>query len=138
MARDKYHDIVKAALIKDGWTITDDPFRLKLDETTSVNIDLGAERLLAAEKEEEKIAVEIKSFLSVSQITDFYHALGQFNVYILALEENHSDRILFLAVPLGAYKTFFKKEIALRAVKRYDLNIIVYNRDTEEIVLWIK
>jgi hypothetical protein len=24
-ARDFYHDVVKAALITDGWTITDDP-----------------------------------------------------------------------------------------------------------------
>ena len=27
-AKDTYHDPLRNALIKDGWTITDDPFRL--------------------------------------------------------------------------------------------------------------
>lgn len=29
-AEDFYHDTVRIALIKDGWTITDDPFSLKV------------------------------------------------------------------------------------------------------------
>jgi hypothetical protein len=29
MARDRIHNIVKNALIKDGWTITADPYYLK-------------------------------------------------------------------------------------------------------------
>ncbi len=33
-ARDKVHDIVKNALIKDGWTITDDPLTLKFGNTS--------------------------------------------------------------------------------------------------------
>ncbi|MDZ8262468.1 MAG: element excision factor XisH family protein [Nostoc sp. ChiQUE01b] len=28
-ARDRYHENLKNALIKDAWTITDDPFHLK-------------------------------------------------------------------------------------------------------------
>ncbi len=27
-AKDTYHDALRSALVKDGWTITDDPFRL--------------------------------------------------------------------------------------------------------------
>ncbi len=67
MARDHYHQLVKQALTADGWTITDDPLYLDLASTT-LEVDLGAERLIAAEKGKEKIAVEIKSFLGNSTV----------------------------------------------------------------------
>lgn len=67
MAKDKYHDLVKTALTTDGWTITDDPFTVKVKKHT-LSVDLGVEKLLAAEKGTEKIAVEIKSFIGISQI----------------------------------------------------------------------
>ena len=50
-ARDTYHFVVRTALEKDGWTITDDPFTLEFDQT-NVFADLAAEKLLSAEKEE--------------------------------------------------------------------------------------
>ena len=62
MARDKYHDHVKEALIKEGWKITHDPYKIKVGGRKA-QIDLGAEKLIAAEKENELIAVEVKSFL---------------------------------------------------------------------------
>lgn len=80
MARDIYHSTVKIALEKDGWTITDDPLTLAIGER-SVYVDLGAEKLLTAEKEEQKIAVEIKSFLSRSPVKDLEVALGQYVLY---------------------------------------------------------
>lgn len=76
MAKDIYHSTVKIALEKDGWTITDDPLTLAIGER-SVYVDLGAEKLLTAEKEDRKIAVEIKSFLSRSPVKDLEVALGQ-------------------------------------------------------------
>ncbi|MEM7657213.1 MAG: element excision factor XisH family protein [Bacteroidota bacterium] len=95
-AQDKYHELVKAALQKDGWTITHDPLKLKVGKR-KLKIDLGAERVLAAEKGEEKIAIEIKSFLGPSLLTDFYHALGQYSVYRLTLAKVDETRTLFLA-----------------------------------------
>ena len=83
-AQDKYHDLVKEALQLDGWVITDDPLKLKVGKR-NLKIDLGAERILGAEKGNDKIAVEIKSFLGPSLLTEFYQALGQYNVYNLAL-----------------------------------------------------
>jgi hypothetical protein len=65
--------------------VTDDPLELELEEIT-VKIDLGAERLIAAERGEEKIAVEIKSFIGTSAINDFHTALGQFLNYRIMLE----------------------------------------------------
>jgi hypothetical protein len=70
-------------------------------------IDLGAERLLAAERNGEKIAVEIKSFVGSSATTEFSTALGQFLKYQLALEEEQPDRLLYLAIPLDADSSFF-------------------------------
>ena len=60
-ARDLYHNIVKRALIKDGWTITHDPYTLSFGQK-DVFVALGAERPIAAEKGDEKIAVEVKTF----------------------------------------------------------------------------
>ncbi len=77
--RDTYHDLVKRALIREGWIITHDPYFLQADPKLS--IDLGAERTLAAERGNEKIAVEIKSFLSESQVTELERAVGQYGIY---------------------------------------------------------
>lgn len=106
-ARDIFHEVVKRALLKDRWQITDDPLELEWEEVT-VKIDLAAERLIAAERENEKIAVEIKSFISPSAISDFHTALGQFLNYRIMLEVNEPQRELYLAVPVDAYESFFQ------------------------------
>lgn len=77
MAKDLFHDAVKNALQKDGWRITHDPYYLKTGGV-EMYIDLGADTILAAEREDQKIAVEIKSFLGASSISEFHAALGQF------------------------------------------------------------
>jgi XisH protein len=68
-ARDSYHDSVKRALMKAGWTITHDPLRLVWGGK-DLYVDLGAERLLAAERAGQQIAVEIKSFTNASEMND--------------------------------------------------------------------
>ncbi|TAF18003.1 MAG: fatty-acid oxidation protein subunit alpha, partial [Nostocales cyanobacterium] len=75
-AKDIFHEAVKTALQKEQWLITDDPLQFKFGNV-KFKIDLGAEKVIAAERENEKIAVEIKSFINPSAITDFYAALGQ-------------------------------------------------------------
>ena len=84
MARDIFHEAVKRALEKQNWVITADPLKLKFGDI-KFQVDLAAERILAADRAGEKIAVEIKSFLNPSAITDFYAALGQFLSYRIAL-----------------------------------------------------
>ena len=106
MARlDKIHNAVKNALIKDGWTITDDPLSF-LFETQRVLIDIAAEKVFTAEKEGRKIAVEVKSFLSVAKMNEFYGAIGQYDVYSLYLEELEPERKLFLAISQKIYQEF--------------------------------
>ena len=106
-ARDIYHHQVRTALIKDGWTITHDPLRL-IWGRKDVFVDLGAERLLAAEKGSQRIAVEIKSFLGTSEIQDLEHALGQFVLYRTILAQREPDRQLYLAVPSTILHTVFQ------------------------------
>jgi hypothetical protein len=105
-AKDIFHESVKRALQKEHWVITADPLKFKFGNV-NFQVDLGAERLVAAERAGEKIAVEIKSFLNPSAITDFYAALGQFLSYRLALASLEPDRKLYLAVPFDVYETFF-------------------------------
>nr|WP_283757420.1 element excision factor XisH family protein [Roseofilum casamattae] len=137
MAKDRFHDPVKTALTKEQWVITQDPFSFKYGDV-DFYIDLGAEKLLAAERNDEKIAVEIKSFLNPSAITDFYAALGQFLSYRLALESYEPERTLYLAVPLESYETFFQLPFTQAAIQTYQLLLIVYDPDQETITQWIK
>jgi thymidylate kinase len=135
-AKDAFHDAVKQALQKEQWVITDHPLRFKFGNV-NFQVDLGAEQLIAAERSGEKIAIEIKSFLNPSAITDFYSALGQFLSYRLALESIEPDRTLYLAVPLDSYQTFFQYEFTQTAIERYQVLIIVYDPANEAIVQWI-
>jgi len=136
-AKDIFHNAVKQALEKQQWVITHDPLRFKFGQV-NFQVDLGAEKLLAAEKADEKIAVEIKSFLNASAVTDFYTALGQFLSYRLALEETEPERHHYMAIPLEAYQKFFQLEFTQTAIKKYKVSLVIYNPITKEIVTWIK
>lgn len=134
-AKDLFHEAVKNALQKEKWIITHDPLEIQFEEV-KLKIDLGAERLIAAEKLGEKIAVEIKSFASNSAVSEFHTALGQFLNYQIAIEENEPERSLYLAVPVDTYETFFQTRLARIAVQRHQLKIIVYDPIMEVVVQW--
>lgn len=135
-AKDLYHDTVRTALIKDGWTITDDPLKFKVGGR-SVYVDLGAQKLFAAEKQGRKIAVEIKSFLDPSPVNELERALGQYDLYFLILEDDDPDRVLYLALSVITFDNFFSEELGQRVLRKKQLNIIVFDPDTEEILQWI-
>jgi hypothetical protein len=101
-------------------------------------VDLGAEQVLAAERKGQKIAVEIKSFLRTSTITDFYLALGQFIPYQVALEELEPNRVLYLAVPVDVYELFFEQAFIQKVIQRQAVRLLTYDSDKEEITAWIK
>ncbi len=94
---DEYHEAVKNALVKDGWTITDDPFTIDFEDAT-LFADLAAERTIAAQKENEKIAIEIKMFGSKSAYDDLEKAFGQYQVYRSFLRQIEPNREIYLAV----------------------------------------
>ncbi len=135
-AKDVFHNVVKTALQKDGWLITDDPLTIRVDAFTDLFIDLGAQKLLAAEKEGQKIAVEIKTFLGQSAVTDFHMAMGQFTNYRYALADSEPERVLYLAIPLNAYNEFFTRPFIQSVIQRGQVNLIVYDVENEEIVRW--
>jgi len=134
-AKDIIHRAVRTALEKDGWVITDDPLFVSFAQV-QMYIDLGAERLLAAEKNGHKIAVEIKSFLGSSALSEFHLALGQFLSYRLALEAQQPDRTLYLAIPSDAYNGFFRLEFGQMIVQRYQIRLIVFDVQNEVISKW--
>lgn len=135
-AKDFHHDTVKTALIKDGWTITDDPLTLKLG-LRSVHMDLGAEKLIAAEKGTDKIAVEIKSFSSPSPLNDLEKAWGQFFMYARTLQRREPSRLLYLAVSSTTFATIFSEEAGELLLEEPGFRAFVFDPTTEEIVQWI-
>jgi XisH protein len=134
-AKDIFHEIVRTALDRDGWAITHDPYRIDLG-FVDLYIDLGAERLIAADKDNEKIAVEIKTFLAPSTISDFHTALGQFINYRIALESEDPERVLYLAVPLDIYRRFFRQPFIQTVISRNQIPLLVYDTEKQEVSTW--
>lgn len=134
---DLIHASVKTALEKQQWTITHDPLVLRVDNNPFY-IDLGAEKVLAAELEGEKIAVEVKSFVGKASSTNFYMALGQYINYRLALAELEPDRVLYLAAPQSVWSAFLRKPFNQRVLKDTNIRVIVVNIQNQTIVEWKK
>jgi hypothetical protein len=134
-ARDLYHDAVKTALIKDGWDILADPYRIQYKDV-DLYADLAAERPIAIEREGQKIVVEIKSFVGRSLMTDFHLAVGQYNVYKMLLQETAPEYDLYLAIDDITYSNFFKREGIEFLVRSSQIKFFVVNIDEQEIVQW--
>jgi hypothetical protein len=136
MAKDIYHKTVRIALEKDGWTITNDPLTLKVGGRSAF-VDLGAEKLFAAEKEGQRIAVEVKSFISPSPVKDLEQALGQYIMYSQVLEQQNFSRSLYLAIPQSVFLDFFSEELPQLMIELNNLKLLVFDADLEEILKWI-
>jgi len=117
--------------------ITHDPFPIDYGDV-QMQIDLGAERLLAAERDAEKIAVEVKSFINPSAISEFHTAVGQYLNYRRALRVQEPIRTLYLAVPSQTYEEFFRLRFIQEGVIEYQLYLVVYDLEDRRIVQWIK
>jgi hypothetical protein len=135
-AQDKIHNAVKNALIKDGWTITDDPFIIRFEDVQLL-ADLGAERSLGAERNERRIVVEIKSFLGASPMREMELALGQYLMYRDFLEKVAPERELYLAVAAEVHKTVFAMKAVQFVVQRHCLKLLVVRVDEEVVEQWI-
>lgn len=136
-AKDTYHDAVKNALIKDGWTITADPYPLEYEDV-ELYPDLAVEKAIENEQRQRKIIIEIKTFISQSLIKDFENALGQYIFYrnMIQLAQDEYQEI-YLAVKDEIYHTFFQRKSIQGAVKLNQISLLVVNIQKEEIVQWI-
>lgn len=135
-ARDIFHDAVKIALQKDGWVITHDPLTVDLADG-QLQVDLGAEQLIAASKDKTQIAVEIKSFVAPSAVSEFHTALGQYLNYRVALKVKEPERQLYLGISLEIYESFFGRQLPQLSLKEYQIKVVVFDPEDEVIVKWI-
>lgn len=137
-AKDIFHEPFVRALQKEGWTITHDPLTIPFDGT-ELFVDIGAERLIGAVRDGERIAVEIKSFLKPSPVQDLKEAVGQYILYgdIMAESPDNADRTLYLAVREETYRVVFSKSQTLRLIQNRNIRLIVFDPDREVIILWI-
>ncbi|MEL7163215.1 MAG: element excision factor XisH family protein [Bacteroidota bacterium] len=136
MAKDFYHELVKEALQKSGWTITHDPYKLS-EEIMRYEVDFGAEQMFAAEKGPEKIAVEVKNFLGPSLVNELHRTVGQYVNYRAILRKQEEDRHLFVAIPRHAWKTFFQREPVQLSLLDLNPKIVVFDEDEKSIIEWI-
>ena len=135
-AKDFFHDIVRNCLIKDGWEITHDPFVLKWGKK-DMFVDLGAEKLLVAQKEGKKIAVEVKSFTGPSEIEDLKNALGQYILYHDILEKVEPDSSIYLAIREAVYVDLFEEPVGTLLLEKQRIQLLVFDHKTEKILKWI-
>jgi len=134
--RDLYHNQLKNALIKDGWIITDDPLRLRWG-SKDMYVDLGAEQMLTAKKGTKKIAVELKTFGGVSEVNEIENTIGQYVVYRSVMIRTEQDRSLYLAVHKEIFTDIFEEPLGRILIEDYQIRLIVFDFQTEEIVKWI-
>lgn len=135
-AKDIYHNTIKKALEKDDWIITNDPLKLTWGKRDFF-VDLGAKKLLAAQKGEQKIAVEVKSFTGISQATELEKALGQYILYRNILEEKEPDRLLYLAIIEDVFNDIFSEPIGDLIITKNQIKLLVVNDEKEVITQWI-
>lgn len=133
---DAIHNAVKNALIRDGWTITHDPYTI-LYEQEKIHIDLGAERPFAAQRNDQQIVVEVKSFIGASKMHDFEVAVGQYNIYLALLEVTAPERRLFLAISDQVYEDLFTRKAFQLIVARFKIPLLVVDVRAEEVIKWI-
>lgn len=141
MAKDIFHEVVKVALQKEGWTVTHDPYEVKLKDlnlfSSTLKIDLGAEKMLAAERGKDKIAVEIKTLIAPSMVYELHNLVGQFLNYQIGIEMQEPDRILYVAIPEDAYQKLIPFDFFKAVIQRNHLRIITYDTQTQSIVAWL-
>lgn len=135
-AKDIYHNAVRFALIKDGWEILTEDYTLEYGGDR-LYVDIAAEKSIAAEKQDQKILVEVKSFLGRSFINDLEQAVGQYIVYRDILIEKALDFELYLAITQGIYKSYFQRQLTQTIINRNQVKLLIVEPESEVIVQWI-
>ena len=144
-SKDSIHSLVKEALVKEGWEITDDPYVISYGERF-LFIDLGATsdgqsgrfgRFIGASKGSQQIAVEIKTFLGRSAIADLEQAIGQYSLYRLLLNQINESRDLYLAITRETFAEIFSEPIGKLVIRELPLKLIIVDVDAIEVVQWI-
>ncbi|MDY6940658.1 MAG: element excision factor XisH family protein [Cyanobacteriota bacterium] len=133
--RDLYHNIVKNALLKEGWSITHDPLVLG-DLELRVYPDLGAQKNVV-DRGVCALAIEIKVFGTIGQLSELQKAIGQYMLYRSILRRRESTRLPYLAIPADVYRSLFQKKIIQNLIQDEGIRLMVFNPLTEVIEQWI-
>jgi len=134
-AKDVYHDLVKRALIKDNWTILKENFKIPFG-TKKIYVDLTAEKILLVEKDKQKIAVEIKSFLGKSAVNELHKAIGQYQTYFSVIKRELPEFILYLAIPASIFIDIFQDRLGLAILEDFPINLLVFDVEEIEEIKW--
>jgi XisH protein len=134
-ARNVHHDAVVEALVADGWTITDDPLKLSFGNR-KVYVDIGAQRAIGAEKGDRRIAVEVQSFLGLSEVHDLEGAIGQYVLYRTLLRVSEPDRALYMAVRPVVADGILAEPIGRLLLEEERIKVVVFDSAARRIVKW--
>ena len=134
--RDNIHAAIKNALVKDGWTITNDPYRIEYEDA-DVYADLRVEKSLPGEIARHALVIEIKEFSGPLPINRLEGALGQYQVYRSYLRQIAPDEQLYLAVDKASYDPLFARQSFQRIIADYQLALLIVDVPNEEIAQWI-
>ncbi|PZO37259.1 MAG: fatty-acid synthase [Shackletoniella antarctica] len=140
------HYAVRQALVKDGWSITNDPYVISYGEHF-LFIDLGAaetlgdngveSRFIGAQRGVSQIAVEVKEFRRASAIADLEQAIGQYVLYRLLLNQVDPDRELYLAIGEATFAEIFNEPIGELVIRELPLNLLIVDVERSEVKQWI-
>jgi hypothetical protein len=131
-AKDRYHDAVVRALVKNGWTITTEQMLVRFVERR-LWIDIQA----AKASEQLVIVVEVKGFESMPSPVDYLaDAVGKYVIYLCALDYARLDARLYMVVPIVAYEGILNEEIGRRAIRKANIDIMVFDPEREEVIRW--
>ncbi len=130
-AKDRYHDRLKNALVKNQWLITDEQVKLKIGDRR-LWIDLEAEH----RTERTLILVEVKEMVSASQVDDLANSVGQYLMYRVALENKNIHIPLYMAVSTITFRGILAEEIGQLMIDRFSISLIVFDPESEVITEW--
>lgn len=129
-AKDRYHDAVVRALVKNGWTITTEQMLVRFVERR-LWIDIQA----AKASEQLVIVVEVKGFESMPSPVDYLaDAVGKYVIYLCALDYARLDARLYMVVPIVAYEGILNEEIGRRAIRKANIDIMVFDPEREAVI----
>ncbi|NJK73217.1 MAG: XisH protein [Oscillatoriales cyanobacterium RU_3_3] len=135
-AKDIYHNAVKQALVKDGWSILAEDYMLEYGGD-KLYPDIAAEKSIAAESQGRKILVEVKSFLGRSFIKDLEWAVGQYIIYRNILQAQQSEYELYLAIANRVYNIGIQKKLFQLIVETNQVKLLIFEPEKEVIDRWI-
>jgi XisH protein len=135
MAYDSCHEQIVRALVKAGWEVTHESYFIALEDFSAIP-DIRARKVNG--RTDQIIVVEVKCFSDEQTEQDeLYRAIGQYIFYRNILRLRPRRGKLYLAIPLIVYNRLFTSEIVVAIVDDVQLNLIVVDTDSEEVVQWL-